>query len=114
VAICPECHYPSADLHDYPNQRTVHDSRLGGQPTVLIFDSRRFECEHCGDIFTEVIQEVVGSCGYTYRLQAEIVDARRKQAISTLAETYQLGYKLVESMILKAGQEKIARRKKNR
>lgn len=112
VAICPECYYPSGKVHDYPNQRTVHDSPIGGQPAVLVFDSRRFECEHCGNIFTEVIQDAVGSCRYTYRLMAEIVDAKRKQAISTLAESYQLGYKLVESMILKAGQEKIGSRKK--
>ena len=112
VAICPECHYPSTDIHDYPNQRTVHDSPIGGQPVVLVFDSRRFECEYCGQIFTEMIQDVVGSCSYTYRLLAELVDARRKQAVSTLAETYHLGYKLVESMILKAGQEKLADRKK--
>lgn len=112
VAVCPECYYPSATVHDYPNQRTVHDSPIGGQPVVLVFDSRRFECEHCGNIFTEVVGDVVGSCRYTNRLMVEIVDARRKQAVSTLAETYQLGYKLVESMILKAGQEKIDNRKK--
>ncbi len=111
IAVCPECSRPSADIHDYPNQRTIHDSPIGGCPVVLVFDSRRFECPHCGNIFTEQISDGVGSCSYTYRLMAEIVDARRKQAVSTLAETYQLGYKLVESIILKAGEEKIASRK---
>ena len=112
VAICPDCSYLSSSIHDYPNQRTVHDTPIGGHPAVLVFDSRRFECPHCGQIFTEVIRDGVGSCSYTYRLMAEIADAKRKQANSTLAETYQLGYKLVESIILKAGEEKIAARKK--
>lgn len=112
VALCPDCNYPRADIHDYPNQRTVHDSPLSGQPVVLVYDSRRFECGYCERIFTEVIRDVVGSCRYTYRLMAEIADARRKQAISTLAETYQLGYKLVESIIIKAGEKKIAGREK--
>jgi transposase len=112
VAVCTDCSRPSCDIHDYPNQRTIHDTQIGGRPTVLVFDSRRFECPHCGNIFMEVISDVVGSCSYTYRLMAEIVDAKRKQAISTLAETYQLGYKLVESIILKAGKEKIEGRKK--
>lgn len=60
----------------------------------------------------EEIKDVVGSCSYTYRLMTEVADGKRKQAISTLARTYQLGYKLVESIILKAGEEKIESRKK--
>jgi len=112
VAVCPDCSYPNTDIHDYPNQRTIHDSPIGGRPAVLVFDSRRFECPHCGNLFMEKIRDVAGSCSYTYRLMAEIADAKRKQAITTLAETYQLGYKLVESIILKAGEEKIAGRKK--
>jgi transposase len=112
VAVCPDCCHLSSDIHDYPNQRAIHDTPLGGRPAVLVFDSRRFECPHCGNLFTEVISDVVGSCSYTYRLMAEIADAERKQAISTLAATYQLGYKLVESIILKAGEEKIADREK--
>lgn len=112
VAVCPDCSCLSSNIHDYPNQRTIHDTPLGGRPAVLVFDSRRFKCPHCGNKFMEVIKDVVGSCSYTYRLMAEIADAKRKQAISTLAETYQLGYKLVESIILKAGEEKINGRKK--
>ena len=114
VAVCPDCSHLSAEIHDYPNQRTIHDTPIGGRPVVLEFDSRRFECSHCGNIFTEVISDVVGSCSYTYRLMAEISDAKRKQAISTLAASYQLGYKVVESIILKAGVGKIESRKKNR
>lgn len=110
VAVCPDCGQLSSSIHDYPNQRTVHDTPLGGHPTALVFDSRRFECAHCGNIFIEVIHDVVGSCRYTYRLMAELADARRKQAIATLATTYQLGYKLVESIILKAGEAQLARR----
>lgn len=112
VAVCPDCSRLSSDIHDYPNSRTIHDTPIGGRPVVLEFDSRRFECPHCGNIFTEVINDVVGSCSYTYSLMAEIIDAKRKQAISTLATSYQLGYKLVESIILKAGAEKIESRKK--
>ncbi len=112
VAVCPDCGHLSSDIHDYPNQRAIHDSPIGGRPAVLVFDSRRLECPHCGNIFTEVISDVVGSCSYTYRLMAEIADAERKQAISTLAATYQLGYKLVENIILKAGEAKIADREK--
>jgi transposase len=111
VAICPECDALSSKVHDYPNQRMVHDRPIGGSPVVLVYDSRRFECEECGHKFIETISDVVGSCSYTYGLMAELADARKKQAIATLAETYHLGYKLVESIILKAGRAKLEKRK---
>jgi transposase len=76
-----------------------------------VYDSRRFECEACGQKFIETISDVVGSCSYTYGLMVELADARKKQAIATLAETYDLGYKLVESIILKAGTTKLESRK---
>jgi transposase len=41
---------------------------------------------------------------------AELADPRRKQDVATLAATYGLGYKLVESIVLKAAQAKVEAR----
>lgn len=113
LAVCPECGSVSQKIHDYPNHRMVYHTPIGGRPTVLEYDSRRFVCSHCGIKFMEKIRDVVGSCGYTYQLMAEVADARRKQSIATLATIYQLGYKQVESIILKAGSKKLDDRKKS-
>ena len=53
---------------------------------------------------------MVPDCTYTYRLMAELADPRRKQDVATLAATYGLGYKLVESILLKAAQAKVEAR----
>lgn len=110
ASLCPDCGRVCQKVHDYPHQRTIHDAPLRGCHTWLIFDSRRFECEFCQTVFTEPIRDVVSECTYTVRLMAEVADPRRKQDVATLAETYGLGYKLVESIILKAAKQKIEHR----
>ena len=109
-AICPECGQISTKIHDYPKQRTIHDTPLRGCHTCLAFDCRRFDCECCQTHFTEPIRDVVPNCTYTYRLMEEIADPLRKQDISTLATLYGLGYKLVEGIIFKAAEAKLAQR----
>ena len=63
--------------------------------------------------FTQELRDVVQNCGYTYRLAREIANPNRKQAITTLAEIYQLGYKKVEGIILKAAELKLDSRREN-
>jgi signal recognition particle subunit SEC65 len=79
---------------------------------VLLFDSRRLKCSHCRKPFTQEVRDVVPECTYTYRLYEEIANPKRKQDVSTIAELYGLGYKLVESILLKAGEAKLELRRK--
>jgi transposase len=110
VSICPDCGQVSERIHDYPRQRAVHDAPIRGYPSQLVFDMRRFWCEGCERAFTEVIREVVPDCTYTYRLMGELANPRRRQDVATLAEVHGLGYKLVEGILLRAAEEKIAER----
>jgi transposase len=110
VSVCPDCGQICSQIHDYPKQRTIHDTPIRGCQTVLLVDSRRFDCEQCQSSFTEPIRDVVPECTYTYRLMAELTNPRRKQDVATLAATYGLGYKLVESILLKAAQAKVKTR----
>lgn len=110
VALCPKCLQLSNRIHDYPTQRRIHDAPLRGEKVLLIFDSRRFDCEHCRQSFTQEIADVVPNCTYTYRLYAEITNPKRKQDVATMAELYGVGYKIVESMLLNAGESKLAER----
>ena len=79
---------------------------------VLIFDSVRFDCNKCKKPFTQVIGDVVPDCTYTHRLYEEMSNPKRKQDASTLAELYGGGYKLAESILLKAGEAKLSHRRK--
>ena len=112
IGVCPDCLQLSTELHDYPKQRRIHDTRLRGEKVVLYFDSRRLKCSHCRKPFTQEVRDVVPECTYTYRLYEEIADPKRKQDVSTIADHYGLGYKLVESILLKAGEAKLEGRRK--
>jgi transposase len=111
VALCPNCLQLSSQVHDYPKQRRIHDAPLRSQKTVLVFDSVRFDCAKCSKPFTQLIRDVVPECTYTYRLYKEMADPRRKQDVATLAELYGVGYKVAESILLKAGEAKLAHRR---
>jgi transposase len=110
VSVCPDCGQVCRKIHDYPHQRTIHDSPIHGRQTLLIFDVYRFWCDGCQSPFTQPIGDVVPECTYTYHLMREIAHPRRKQDVATLAEIYGLGYKLVESIILKAADSQVKAR----
>jgi transposase len=111
ICVCPKCMELSTKIHDYPKQRRIHDAPLRGEKVVLVFDSRRFYCESCKQPFTQEVADVVPNCTYTHRLYQEITDPKRKQDVSTLAELYGIGYKVVERMLLNAGESKWADRR---
>jgi len=111
VALCPRCLQLSQRIHDYPKQRRIHDAPLRGEKVLLVFDSRRFDCEHCKQPFTQEIADVAPNCTYTHRLYDEITNPKRKQDVATMAELYGIGYKVVERMQLNAGESKLAERR---
>lgn len=110
VGLCPNCLQLSNKIHDYPKQRQIHDVPLRSQKVMLVFDSMRFDCEKCKKPFTQTIRDVVADCTYTQRLYEEVSDARRKQDVATLAQVYGIGYKIAESIVLKAGEAKLSKR----
>jgi len=111
VALCPKCLQMSNRIHDYPKQRRIHDAPLRGEKVILVFDSRRFDCAHCQQPFTQEIADVMPDCTYTRRLHAEITNPKRKQDVATMAELYGIGYKVVERMLLNTGEAKLAERR---
>jgi len=111
VAFCPKCLQLSNRIHDYPKQRRIHDAPLRGENVVLVFDSRRFDCAHCQRPITQEIADIMPDCTYTRRLYAEITNPKRKQDVATLAALYGIGYKVVERMLLNAGEAKLAERR---
>ncbi|MBT4637718.1 MAG: transposase [Deltaproteobacteria bacterium] len=110
AGVCPDCSRVTTEIHDYPHQRQIHDTPARGFQMYLIFDVHRLKCGHCGTVFTMPIRDVVSDCTYTYRLAEWIGDPKRKQDVQTLAQTSGLGYKLVESILFKAAEEKLTRR----
>lgn len=113
VDVCPECGVLATRIHDYPEQRHIHDAPLRGNKTLLVFDVHRLKCDHCQHVFTLRFRDIVTDCTYTKRLSMEIGMPKRKQDVQTLSELYRIGYKTVESILLKASDAKIARRQED-
>lgn len=110
IGICPECSTVATEIHDYPKQRRIHDTPARGYRVQLIFDVYRLKCERCQTVFSLPIRDVVPECTYTYRLAEWIANPERKQDVQTLSRTAGLGYKLVESILHKAAEEKLNQR----
>ena len=110
VDVCPECGHLATRIHDYPEQRHIHDTPLRGGKTLLVFDVHRLRCDHCHHVFTLRFRDVVVDCTYSKRLAQEISNPERKQDVQTLSRLYRIGYKTVESILLKASEAKIAQR----
>lgn len=111
VDVCPECGTLATRIHDYPEQRHVHDAPLRGSKVLLVFDVHRLRCDHCHHVFTLRFRDIVTDCTYTKRLSREISDPERKQDVQTLSRLYRIGYKTVESILLKASEAKMAQRR---
>lgn len=113
VGVCPECSSVVTEIHDYPHPRQIYDTPARGFQMRLVFDVHRMKCHHCNTVFTMPIRDVVPDCTYTYRLAEWIANPDRKQDVQTLARTSGLGYKLVESILLKSAEEKLTQRADN-
>lgn len=113
MGVCPKCNHVATKIHDYPSQRTIHDTPAAGHHVRLVFDVYRLECGQCQTIFTMSIRDVVPECTYTHRLVKWVANPERKQDVQTLSRTTGLGYKLIESMLLKTAEEKIIDRVNN-
>ena len=111
IGVCPNCHYISNKIHDYPEERSVYDAPIRGCYVKLIFNSMRLKCEFCQKPFTLPVTDVVPNCTYTYRLAEIVADPARKQDIMTLGRVYGIGYKTAEGMIFKAAEGKLEERK---
>ena len=112
IGACDACGVVSNTVHDYQQQREVHDVLLRGQKVKLVFDSVRLKCNDCKNVFTLEVRDAVRNCSYTKRLYEEISNPARKQDVSTMSRLYGVGYKTVESIILKAGESKLEQRRK--
>ena len=111
LGVCPECGTVSNSVHDYQRQREVHDVLLRGQKVKLVLDSIRLSCKECEKGFTPEIRDIVKNSSYTQRLYVEIANPARKQDASTMARLYGLSHKMVENILLKAGEAKLEQRR---
>lgn len=94
VARCPDCQNLSEAVHQH-HPRVVRDMAMWGMQCYLEFTIRRFECNHCDDVFTERLDSIRFNSLYTRRYEAYVFDQVRATDIRTVYRQEGLGEKAV-------------------
>jgi len=71
AALCPYCRQISTQVHDH-KERCVRDLEVWGKCTFLHFSRRRFQCERCGQAFTERLPSIDPQRRQTRRFEQAI------------------------------------------
>lgn len=78
TADCPRCHRRCSQVHGYFKHQRIKHIRIGSRLSLLSLTKRRFDCDHCGRVFTERI----GGIKYRHRIS----QPAKEQVLSHLVD----------------------------
>ncbi len=81
VAICPRCQQTAGSGYDH-KKRSVRHLDVFGMRTIIHFDKRRFDCEVCGQPFSEVLSWIEAKRRQTRRYEQHIYEQVKKRPVS--------------------------------
>lgn len=99
-SICPSCRQITQSIHQN-HWRMIHDLPWSKKPVLLKINRRQFKCHKCKKVFSEKLDFVDKSKGYTKRLATDIVQQVLNSNIHSVAERNGLSDEEVESMLKK-------------
>ncbi len=103
-SICPSCGQITHSIHQN-HWRMIHDLPWSKKPVLLKINRRQFKCHKCKKVFSENLDFVDKSKGYTKRLATDIVQQVLNSNIRSVAERNDLSDEEVESMLKKQGSQ---------
>lgn len=95
---CPSCKQITHSIHQN-HWRMIHDLSWSEKPVLLKINRRQFKCNKCKKVFSEKLNFVDKSKGYTKRLAMDIVQQVLNSNIHSVAERNDLSDEEVESML---------------
>jgi transposase len=95
---CTNCEKTTYSIHQN-HWRMIHDLSWGEKPVLLKINRRQFKCHKCQKVFSESLNFVDKSKGYTKRLARDIVEQVLDSNIHSVAERNDLSDEEVESML---------------
>jgi transposase len=95
---CPNCGNVTQSIHQ-DHWRMIHDLPWSEKPVLLKINRRQFKCHKCKKVFSEKLEFVEKSKGYTKRLAANIVEQVLNSNIHSVAKRNDLSDEEVESML---------------
>lgn len=99
-STCPNCEKITHSIHQN-HWRMIHDLPWSKKPVLLKINRRQFKCHKCKKVFSEELDFVDKSKGYTKRLATDIVQQVLNSNIRSVAERNGLSDEEVESMLKK-------------
>ncbi len=99
-SACPSCGKNTHSIHQN-HWRMIHDLPWSKKPVLLKINRRQFKCHKCKKVFSEELDFVDKSKGYTKRLATDIVQQVLNSNIRSVAERNGLSDEEVESMLKK-------------
>ncbi|MCC5612796.1 ISL3 family transposase [Nostoc sp. CHAB 5834] len=97
-STCPNCGKLTQSIHQN-HWRIIHDLPWNKKPVLLKINRRQFKCHKCKKVFSEQLNFVDKSKGYTKRLASEIVQQVLNSNIHSVAKRNGLSDEEVESML---------------
>lgn len=99
-STCPDCGKITHSIHQN-HWRMIHDLPWNEKSVLLKINRRQFKCHKCKKVFSEKLDFVDKSKGYTKRLATDIVQQVLNSNIRSVAERNGLSDEEVESMLKK-------------
>jgi transposase len=84
-STCPSCGKITHSIHQN-HWRMIHDLPWSKKPVLLKINRRQFKCHKCKKVFSEELDFVDQSKGYTKRLATDIVQQLLNSNIRSVAE----------------------------
>jgi transposase len=97
-STCPSCRKITHSIHQN-HWRMIHDLSWSERTVLLKINRRQFKCHKCKKVFSEKLNFVDSSKGYTKRLAAQIIQQVLNSNIHSVAERNDLSDEEVESML---------------
>jgi transposase len=84
-STCPSCEQTTHSIHQN-HWRMIHDLSWSERTVLLKINRRQFKCHKCKKVFSEKLNFVDSSKGYTKRLAAQIIQQVLNSNIHSVAE----------------------------
>ncbi len=98
VAACPDCGQISLHEHDHGDEQKVRDLSMAERRCWLVYQPRRFRCEHCQKTFVERVEWRRAGMSYTMRYERYVYQRSRREPISQIAQDEGLSEEAVQAI----------------
>lgn len=98
VASCPDCGRVSNQVHDESEVQMIRDLSIAERQCYLVYQARRFKCEHCNKTFVERVEWKRTGVSYTERYERYVYQRVRRESLSQVAQDEGLSEEAVQAI----------------